>query len=351
MDLVRIGILGGAGTRGKDFLQLFSQPENRVEVTAIADTNSEALHAQFPASTLQLYTGAQELFSATSVDAVVITTPDYLHEEHACAALNAGKHVYLEKPMAITPEGCDRIIETAQRNQRTLYVGHNLRHFTVVKKLKELIDDGAVGDVKAVWCRHPVSYGRWAYFKEGCWHKKRSNSGGLLIHKGSHDLDVIQWLGGGYTKRVVAMGTLAVWYDQPGEPDVEDLSSVLMQLDNGVQATYEQCHFAFRSSREYMVHGTKGTLQNDGDQAVDAVVRLFGRRGKSLLGEVTGEWRFEKEESFHGDADIRIADEFIGILRGAAKPTISIEDAARAVKTGYAATQSLRNGNIPIDIF
>lgn len=345
MKNLNIGIIG-YGARGRELEKLFSRPDEGIHVVAVADA---AVPTDLQPG-IRAYDRAARLFDDPAVNAIVITTPDYLHESHASLALRAGKHVYLEKPMATTPGGCNRILAEVESSGRVLYIGHNLRHFTVVKKLKEVIDSGAIGEVKAVWCRHPVSYGRWAYFQEGRWHKKREKAGGLLIHKGAHDIDVIHWLAGGRTKRVVAMGTLAVWGDQPGEPDVEDLSSVLMRLDNGVQATYQQCHFAFRSSREYMIHGTKGTLQNDGDQAADAVVRLFGKRGKNLLGEVTQEWCFSEEAGFHGDADKRITDEFIGIVRGTTVPTISIEDAAWAVKTGYAATQSLRKGNIPIEV-
>lgn len=333
MKELRVGVLGAAGQRGKYLAELFAQVSG-VSVTQLADTEGEA----------------QAVFTSPHVEVVVVATPDWLHEEHAIAALHAGKDVYLEKPMAITPEGCDCIIRAARESGRVLYVGHNLRHFTVIKKLKELVDSGVVGEVKAVWCRHPVGYGRWAYFQEGRWHKKRKNIGGLLVHKGSHDLDIIHWLGGGRSVRVVAMGTLAVWHDQPGEPDVEDVSSVLMQLDNGVQATYEQCHFAFRSAREYTILGTRGTLQNVGDNPADAVVQLFTKRGKEFSGAPPQEWRFEKEQGFHGSADKSIVEEFVGTLRGERKPSISIEDASWAVKTGWAATQSLRSGSIPIPI-
>ncbi|MDO8548122.1 MAG: Gfo/Idh/MocA family oxidoreductase [bacterium] len=334
MDALRVAIAGVAGLRGQQLEALFKQAKD-VRILEGADP----VHNRPFKSIL-----------GDDVDVVVIATPDHLHEGQACAALAAGKHIYLEKPMAITPEGCERIVGTAKKFGRVVYVGHNLRHFTVIKKLKELIDNGAVGTVKAVWCRHPVSYGKWAYYQDGRWHKKRSNSGGLLIHKGSHDLDVIHWLGGGRTKRVVAMGQLAVWHDQPGEPDVEDLSSVLMQLDNGVQATYSQCHFAFRSAREYMIHGTEGTLQNEGDHPSNAVVRLFRKRGKDLLGKQEEEWHFIDEQGFHGDADTRIVNEFLGVIRNGNTPTISIEDAVWAVKTGYAATASLRNNSMPFDV-
>ena len=99
-----------------------------------------------------------------------------------------------------------------------------------------------------------------------------------------------------------------------------------------------------------MIIGTKGTLRNLDDNPERAVVQLFGTRHIKAKPMPTQEWRFHKERGFHGDADKRIVNEFIEILRGKSEPTISIKDAAWAVKTGYAATQSLRNGNIPIDV-
>ena len=350
MDTIKIGIIGAAGKRGKELFNLFSQADEDVRVAAVADFNQEALYEQYGpmAESVELFTDADKFFASHGFDVVVVVTPDFLHEEHACAALNSGKHVYLEKPMAITPQGCDRIIETAEKNHHTLYVGHNLRHFTVIKKLKEVIDSGAIGEVKAVWCLHPISYGRRNYFNR--WHQDCANVGSLLIHKASHDLDVIHWLAGGHTKRVVAMGNLSVWNDQPGNPNVEDLSSLIMLLNNGVQATYSQCHFAHLACREYMIIGTKGTLRNQDDNPERAVVQLFGKRRADAQSIPTEEWRFQKEQGFHGDADKRIIREFIEILRGNVMPTISINDAAWAVKTGYAATQSLRGGNIPIKV-
>lgn len=350
MNIIKLGIIGAAGKRGGELFQLFSQLDKEVRITAVADTNLESLSERFKPSisNSKLFTDEAEFFSSADVDAVIIATPDFLHEKHACAALNAGKHVYLEKPMAITPEGCDEIIKTAEQSHRILYVGHNLRHFTVIKKIKEVIDSGAIGEVKAVWCLHPISYGRRNYFNR--WHQDRANTGSLLIHKASHDLDIIHWFAGGHTKRVVAMGSLSVWGDQPGSPNVEDLSSLIMTLDNGVQATYSQCHFAHLACREYMIIGTKGTVRNQDDNPERAVVQLFGKRRADAQSIPTEEWRFQGEKGFHGDADKRIVNEFVGIIRGTATPTISIKDAAWAVKTGYAATQSLRNGNIPIDV-
>ena len=153
----------------------------------------------------------RRLLALKDIGAVFVTSPDFLHEEHAVAALKAGKAVYLEKPMAITVRGCDRILRTAFERKLKLYMGHNMRHMRLIRKMRELILDGAIGQVKAGWCRHFVGYGGDAYFKD--WHADRSKSTSLLLQKGAHDIDVLHWLCGGYTARVNALGGL-VLYDQ-----------------------------------------------------------------------------------------------------------------------------------------
>ena len=351
MKTIKIGIIGAAGLRGAELFTLFSGVDADVRVTAVCDNDSKLLAQKYAEAgyCLELYGDNHHFLSSNSFDTLVVATPDKWHEEHACAALEAGKHVYLEKPMAITPNGCNRIMAAAQKNNRVLYVGHNLRHFTVIKKLKEVIDSGAVGEVKAIWCQHAISYGRQMYFND--WHQYQDKVGSLLIHKAAHDLDIIHWLAGSHTKRVVAMGQLAVWGDQPGHPDVEDLSTLLLELDNGVQATYAQCHFAHMACREYTIIGTKGTVRNLDDNPARAVVQLFGKRRADAQTIPTQEWRFSPESGFHGMADKRIVAEFIGILRGELQPTISAHEAAWAAKTGFAATHSLRHGNMPVLVF
>ena len=111
--------------------------------------------------------------------------------------------------MAITIEGCDRILQTAFENRRKLYLGHNMRHMSFILKMKQLIDDGEIGEVKSGWCRHFVAYGGDAYFKD--WHSERSKATSLLLQKGAHDIDILHWLCGGYTREVTAMGGLTVY--------------------------------------------------------------------------------------------------------------------------------------------
>ena len=115
------------------------------------------------------------------IDCAIVTSPDDTHEDITCALLEAGVAVYLEKPIAITIEGSDRVLETAYRTKTPLYVGHNMRHMAVVRILRQVVQDGLIGEVRAIWCRHFVGNGGDYYFKD--WHADRSRTTGLLLQK------------------------------------------------------------------------------------------------------------------------------------------------------------------------
>ncbi|HAI10213.1 MAG TPA: oxidoreductase [Phycisphaerales bacterium] len=365
-DDLQIAVIGVGGRGGvADYAHL---PGKGSRLVAGADISPDALDAFAKRidSDVLLYDDYRRMLDRRDIDAVFIASPDFCHEEHAVAALEAGKAVYLEKPIAIDIAGCDRILEAAYRSGSKLYVGHNMRHMPFVLKMKQLIDDGRIGKVKAIWVRHFISYGGEAYFKD--WHAERRFSNSLLLQKGAHDIDIIHMLGGGYTQRVHAMGALTVYGDvtdrrKPEEKpqirsvpdlwppsaqtglnptiDVEDLSMMQMQLDNGVFASYQQCHFTPDAWRNYTVIGTEGRIENYGDYAGDVEIRLWNKppdykeRGDEqhiLRGDIKS----------HGGADPKIVAEFLQFVRGEIQPSVSPIDARYSVAAGCLATQSLR---------
>ncbi len=308
------------------------------------------------------------------VHVVFICTPDFLHEEQALAAIDHGKAVYLEKPMATTVQGCDRIIQRAAERNVKVYVGHNMRFFPVFEKMKELLLCGRIGKVQAIWCRHFVGIGGDAYFKD--WHSLRRNTHGLLLQKGAHDIDVIHWLAGAYTRQVVGMGKLSVYDQLPRrspestpppvkldpanwppeamsgfspEIDVEDHSMLLMQLENGVQASYMQCHYTPDNHRNYTVIGTAGRMENHGCVSTPehwASVHIWDHRtGYSEHGHEVH--RIPDLEGGHGGADPRVIEDFFNYLEGGSRAGIAIEAARMAIATGYYGTESLRNDSTP----
>jgi len=369
-----IGVIG-AGGRG-NLAGYAHNPEEGVRLVAGADIVPAALERfkEKYGPDVLVSDDYGDVLACDDIDAVFVTSPDFLHEEHAVAALEAGKAVYLEKPMAITIEGCDRILRTAYERGCKLYLGHNMRHSSVIQKMKSLVDGGAIGQVKAGWCRHFVAYGGDAYFKD--WHAERSKSTSLLLQKGAHDIDVLHWLCGGYTRRTNAFGNLTVyntitdrhppeergdasWHLENWPPlsqkglnpiiDVEDLSMMLMELDNGVLCSYQQCHYTPDGWRNYTIIGTEGRIENFGDGPGHCVVRLWNRRTH---------WNPWGDEQFfiprasgsHGGADPAIVAEFVRYVREGGKIHTSAVAARNSVAAGVKAAESLRSGGQPMDI-
>ncbi|MFI5614171.1 Gfo/Idh/MocA family protein [Amycolatopsis sp. NPDC051903] len=315
-----------------------------------------------------------ELIERRLVDAAIVTAPDWTHAEIAVDLLRAGIAVYLEKPLAITLEDADAVLTAAHEAGTPLYIGHNFRHSGVVRALHDVVARGEIGEVKAVWCRHFVGNGGDYYFKD--WHADRGKVNSLLLQKASHDLDVIHLLAGGYTRRVAGMGRLAVyggitdrggnegrlmqdWFSFANWPpaaqtglnevvDVEDVSMVMMTLDNGVLASYEQCHFTPDYWRNYTVIGDKGRAENFGDTG-GGVVKVWNRR-RTWATDGDVEYPISGVEEGHADADLITMTEFLRYVIDGETPTLSPVAAREAVATGALATQSLRNGSIPLDV-
>jgi len=373
MTDLRFGVVG-LGARSR-IAQYAHRPGEGSEVVALADpaaSQRDAAQALYPDATT--HADHAELLDQ-KLDGVFLTTPDDLHEDPAIDFLRAGVSVFVEKPLAITTSGCDRVLQAAYDSGARLYVGHNMRHMPVVLKMRELIQAGAIGEVKAIWCRHFVGHGGDFYFKD--WHADRRRTTSLLLQKGAHDIDVMHWLAGGYTTRVNAMGALTLYggiedrldrseqrfadfVSQDNWPplsqkgmapvmDVEDISMANLLLDNGVYVTYQQCHYTPDYWRNYTVIGTEGRLENFGDTS-GGVVKVWNSRRSGYREDADQVVEIPGSTDHHGGADPVLVDEFVRFVRDGGATLTSPVAARAAVAAGYAATTSLRDNGTPIDI-
>jgi predicted dehydrogenase len=370
---LQIGIIGSGG-RGQLLGSLAHRPGRGSRIVACCDVSPATLARNRGDYGAGIFTTRDyRTLLDQKLDAVIIATPDFLHEEQAVATVSRGLALYLEKPMALTIAGCDRILRAAAKTRARLYVGHNMRHMPFVRKMKALIDGGAIGEVKACWVRHFVGHGGDFYFRD--WHAERRHTTGMLLQKAAHDLDIIHWLCGGYSRKVNALGALSLYGELPGRKpaskglsrlrpgemqltafpptkmrglnhriDVEDLSTVQMQLDNGVLATYAQCHYTPDYWRNYMVIGTEGRMENFGNGEPGTCVRVWNKRkpGYDESGDIT--YRIPVSKGAHGGADPRIMTEFLGFARHGGKTDTSPLAARESIATGCMATESLRAG-------
>ena len=374
MEDLRIGVIG-FGLRSSVAVHAHKPGEGSI-VTVVADPSEigKDLARERIGGDVALVDDVDQLLAGHEVDAVMVLTPDYAHTEVALKTLDAGIPTFSEKPMAISVEDTDAMLAMAKEKRARLYVGHNMRHMPVVRQMKEIVDSGRIGRVRAVWCRHFVGTGGDFYFKD--WHAERAKSTSLLLQKGAHDIDVIHWLAGGYTRRVAGIGDLAVygditdrrdnsdrrmrdWYDADIWPptaqkemnpviDVEDISMINMTLDNGVLASYEQCHFTPDYFRNYTVIGDAGRIENMGDGGGDQIHIFESRR--SGPGHPDAVEVISRGDGGHGGADPNLVAEFLRFARDGGTTEVSVIAAREAVATGVYGAESIRNGGVPYDI-
>ena len=374
MDRVRIGVIGvlGRGLLAKNW----HNTDGRSEVVAGYDANRNYI-ADFH----KIYGGdkyfaesADDLLARKDIDAVAVMSPDFTHEEYVLYVIKAGKHVFCEKPLAITTEGCDRILKAYNESDVKMMVGFNMRYMNVFRTMKEIIDSGAIGEIKAVWVRHFVGLGGPFYFHD--WHAARKNTTSLLLQKGSHDIDMIHWLTGSYTKKVAAFGgldyfggdkpndltcdecseknTCVEYFSSPRrnkccfrkEVDVEDNNVLIMELEGGIKASYLQCHFTPDYHRNYTVIGTEGRIENDDMKKV----YLKTRRSNTYRELADREYIIKSIDGEHGGTDPVIAKDFIDMILDNKKPVATVMAGRMSVACGVAAAYSLRNGGMPVSI-
>lgn len=380
MTQVNIGLIGVTG-RGK-MAQSWHDPQGRSIVSAGMDVSDEALDLFKKEINSDAFTtkNIDELLERKDIDAVAITSPDFTHEEYVIKAFQAGKHVFCEKPMAITTEGCDKMLQAWKDSGKQFMIGFNMRYMNIFRVMKDIVDSGVIGDIRAVWCRHFVGMGGVWYYHD--WHGNSKNSTGLLLQKAAHDIDMIHWITGKYTKKVVGMGSLDYYGgDKPNdqrcsqcedkeecvedyyndakankmdmcvfrkEIDVEDTSTIMMELEGGIKANYMQCHYTPDYCRNYTFIGTEGRMENiDDGSKVIVKLRDRSKRWKNLADL---SYDVKPAQGGHGGADPIICKDFVDMILKGTKPISTPLAGRMSVATAVAGTQSIRDNSRLIEI-
>ncbi|MDX1674822.1 MAG: Gfo/Idh/MocA family oxidoreductase [Longimicrobiales bacterium] len=196
----------------------------------------------------------EALFASDTVDAVVICSPSYLHHSQAIAALEAGLHVLVERPLAIDPKGAEQAIAAAEAADRVLLVAYNNRFRPDTRGVKSFVESGELGDVFSV---HGTWFNRKVRPKRLTWrHREETAGGGAFMDLGLQVLDLCMWmLDYPAVERVTA-------HMHPGEGiEVEDAASVLLALESGatvsIQVTWNL--HGERDRHHIRIFGTSGS--------------------------------------------------------------------------------------------
>lgn len=201
------------------------------------------------------YGSYEEMLADPQIDAIIVCTPSGLHLENAIAALAAGKHVVLEKPMAFTREECQRIAKTAEENDRVLTVISQRRFSDDIQKVKQLIEENAFGQL--VFC--DLYLKNWRdeeYYTSSYWKgTQKYDGGGALMNQGIHGVDVLLHLVG--DAKVLSAKKRAAFHNI----EVEDQVIAMLEFDNGAMGVVEASTCAYPGyPRRIEIIGTKGSV-------------------------------------------------------------------------------------------
>ena len=208
----------GVGGRSLMFTDAITKTyANACELLGLCDTNPgrmELRRSQLPEGypPVALYPAEDfdRMIAELKPDAVVVTPPDCFHDEYIVRALELGCDVITEKPMTISAQKCQRIVDAARRTGGDIRVTFNYRYSPPRSQVKELLMEGVVGKVLSVDFHWLLDTTHGAdYYRR--WHRNKRNSGGLLVHKATHHFDLVNWWISSVPEEVYAMGKRAFY--------------------------------------------------------------------------------------------------------------------------------------------
>jgi myo-inositol 2-dehydrogenase/D-chiro-inositol 1-dehydrogenase len=335
MEQVRIGIIG-AGRIAQVMSAAYSQiRESRLlAVTDIFRSAAERLAARFNIPII--HDDYRELLASKEVDAVLVCVPTQWHEEVTLAGVEAGKHIFCQKPMALTVEQCERMTQAAEAKGLVLQVGFMLRFTPPFAEVKQRLDDGEIGTLIAI---RSAVFG-WEPTDE--WFYDPDRGGGVLIDTIIHTFDLYRWYAG-EVRTIYAMGNA---YVLEGAKKYQTPDNVM-------------CSFRFQSGAMGELYGT--WTSGYGDKTLE----LYGTGGSIFVdlmnkqgGQIFVKSRLPDRASPEGWSNLGLlwkygyqaeAKQFVSCILGESTPRATGRDGIEAQKLALLANQSLRSG-LPIEL-
>lgn len=340
MNKVRVGIIGIQGYGATYFEAL---KDTGAEVVAICDLNQEkaaeyAEHYRVP----HVMTDYRELVKLEDVDAVFISTPHFMHYQMTMEALKYKKHIFCEKPLAITYENAKEMAETARKAGVKMSCHYNRRQSLHVKVLQDLVNKNLLGEIYQGNIKWMARYTEFMFNPGSAWRvSKEKAGGGILIGRGSHMIDAIWFILG----RPKVTSVYAITNNKLTGFDVDDYAQVIIKFENGcnihLEFSYELNQPEYEWKIQYELYGTQGgacCTEVDGKSIISV-----GRC------EFPSDQWIDLSDQIDMDAcmvqePMSIIGDFISSIRENREPYVTGEDGAYITRILEAAFQSAETG-------
>ncbi|MFB9331076.1 Gfo/Idh/MocA family protein [Paenibacillus aurantiacus] len=416
-------VLVGSGGRAEFFYGAIAKSFRETsELLAFCDSNqtrmdyaNKLLAERYEYEPVRTYKPEQfdEMIAAERPDSVIVTSVDRTHHTYIIRAMELGCDVITEKPMTVDADKCQAILDAVERTGRNVRVTFNYRYAPHHTKARELIEDGAIGQVTSVHFEWLLNTQHGAdYFRR--WHRDKRNSGGLLVHKSTHHFDLVNFWIGSEPDTVFAFGDLlfygkenaeargvTTFYDRAtgnpnaeGDPfalrldtnphlkqmyldaepedgyrrdqsvfgdgiSIEDTMGVMVRYKNKAILTYSLNAYLPWEGYRIAFNGTKGRIEmniveqsyvnSGGDKAQEGAIKAQTITVFPMF-DAPYDVQVEESEGGHGGGDPVLLNDIFGVpAKDRFRRAANHIDGAKSILTGIAANQSIRTG-LPVKV-
>lgn len=339
MQKTRVAILG-TGFISNIHLESYKRFVHDAEIVAIYGRDLE--HAKKKAEEFQIpaaFDDLDKLFESCEIDVVDICLPNYLHYDACMKATACKKHVIIEKPLALTLEQADEMIQACEDNGLKLMYAEELCFAPKYERVRNLVNAGAVGDVYLLKQaeKHSGPHSRWFYQKE-------TAGGGVMMDMGCHALAWFRWMNKGVKVKSVYADMKTVLHKDI--TDCDDNTITLVEFENGVTGMAEDSWARHGGMDDRIeVYGTKGVSYADLFQGNSALT--YSTEGYDYAAEKAGTtqgWSFTMYEEAFNQGYPQELTHFIDCVRNNKEPLVTGRDGRDVLEIIYAAYESARLG-------
>jgi predicted dehydrogenase len=374
-ERINIGHIG-AGGQGSGLIRSLTQLRD-AKITAMCDIFEPNLKkgVTLAGGDIKTFNQYRKMLESKEIDAVTIATPLHMHAEMAMAALDAGKHVFVEKCMAYSVAQCDEMVKATKAHAKlVLQVGHQHRFDPVIHKVVAMSRDGALGKVTHIRCnwhrngdwRRPVPKVAfdprpWGYPDLEHlinWRMYKKYSQGLMAELGAHMIEVVNLIYGSIPSEVTGMGGIDYWKD--GRETYDNVTAVY-RYPAGQKAVFTSTTTNAHDGEKIKIMGTEGTIEMSWNQALyfrekepaelvkadgATVITSTGETMKSSQQSQTTGTNVETQSKGRKSAIYLELESFVSCIRDGRKPAVDVQVGRDAAVSVLLANQAMEEGRV-----
>ena len=307
-----------------------------VKVVAAADSSKRALKKAKLVGIKNLYTDYHDLLSdSVDVDTVIISLPNFLHFNSIKLSLEAGFNVFVEKPMAITVDDCRKIVKLVEKSDGKFMVGHCMRFINGIEKMKEIADEGRIGNLEVVTLEQllngPFAHGVDFTPVPEWWFDPKKNGGGVLMDLGYHVIDLFRFFVGGDSKILFSC------FDHKFNLSFEDGAIViLVSSDSSIKGIinigwYQKLVFPEYNFRA-ILHGNAGYVTSDNLVPRNIYLHAVKEGTKNFLRKIVGKQINPLSFSPYYESYYKELQHFFDCIKNDSDPSISAIDGLKTLE-------------------